>query len=214
MAPFTHRVLAAADALRLFVCTRGGPVKVNVPAATGRGVLVCATPGRNAVAAAEHTVALLLAALRRIPDVHPTVRAGEWRSDLYALDAAGHELSGSTVGLVGYGAIGARVARILRAFDAEVLVYDPYAEPGPGSVTDLDELFARSFVVSLHARLTPASRHLVDAARLARMPRGGVLVNTARGGLVDYDAVVDALESGHLGAAAVVNPEVFATAGR
>jgi D-3-phosphoglycerate dehydrogenase len=202
MAPFTDRVLAAADELRLIVCTRGGPVNVNVEAATKRGVMVCATPGRNAVAAAEHTVALLLAALRRIPDVHPTVRAGEWRSDLYALDAAGHELSGSTVGLVGYGAIGARVARILRAFDAEVLVYDPYASPVAGSVTDLDELFARSFVVSLHARLTAETRHLVDAARLARMPRGGVLVNTARGGLVDYDAVVDALESGQLGAAA------------
>ncbi|GIJ57441.1 2-hydroxyacid dehydrogenase [Virgisporangium aurantiacum] len=208
MAPFTDRVLAAADALRLVVCTRGGPVNVNVAAATKRGVVVCATPGRNAVAAAEHTIALLLAALRRIPDVHPTVRAGEWRSDLYALDAAGHELSGSTVGLVGYGEIGARVARILRAFDAEVLVYDPYAEQGPGFVTDVDELFARSSVVSLHARLTPETRTLVDAARLARMPRGGVLVNTARGGLVDYDAVVDALESGQLGAAAF---DVFAT---
>jgi D-3-phosphoglycerate dehydrogenase len=203
MAPFTGRVLAAADALRLIVCTRGGPVNVNVPAATERGVLVCATPGRNAVAAAEHTVALLLAALRRIPDVHSTVRAGEWRSDLYALDAAGHELGGAAVGLVGYGAIGARVARILRAFDAEVVVYDPYATPAAAEVvTDVDELFARSFAVSLHARLTPETQRLVDAKRLARMAHGGVLVNTARGGLVDYDAVVDALVSGRLGAAA------------
>jgi D-3-phosphoglycerate dehydrogenase / 2-oxoglutarate reductase len=204
MAPFTERVLAAAGALRLVVCTRGGPVNVNVAVAAARGIAVCATPGRNAVAAAEHTIALLLAALRRIPDVHPTVRAGEWRSDLYALAAAGRELSGTTVGLIGYGAIGGRVARILRAFDSEVLVYDPYAAPTPGAlfVSSLDELLKRSTVVSLHARLTPETRRLVDAAALARMPRGGVLVNTARGGLVDYDAVVDALESGQLGAAA------------
>lgn len=197
--PFTARVLSAVDDLRLVVCTRGGPVNVNVAAATERGVAVCSTPGRNAVAAAEHTVALLLAALRRIPEVHATVRDGQWRGDLYALDAAGSELAGTTVGLVGYGAIGARVARILRAFDAHVLIYDPYTE---SNVDSLDDLLTRSTVVSLHARLTEETRQMIDAAALARMPRGTVLVNTARGGLVDYDAVVDALESGHLGAAA------------
>ncbi|WP_433375487.1 2-hydroxyacid dehydrogenase [Actinoplanes sp. CA-142083] len=201
MAPFTARVLEAADALRLIVCTRGGPVNVNVAAAAERGIEVRSTPGRNAPAAAEHTLALMLAALRRIPDVHPTVRGGEWRSDLYALDAAGRELSGATVGLVGYGAIGARVARILAAFDASVVVYDPYAA-GVDTVSTLDELLSRADVVSLHARLTAETHHMIDAAALGRMPRGAVLVNTARGGLVDYDAVVDALESGQLGAAA------------
>jgi D-3-phosphoglycerate dehydrogenase / 2-oxoglutarate reductase len=191
------------------VCTRGGPVNVNLAAAAERGIAVRSTPGRNAPAAAEHTVALLLAALRRIPDVHATVRDGQWRGDLYALSAAGRELSGTTTGLIGYGAIGARVARILRAFDSRVLVYDPYTSPDSSFVSTVDELFERSSVVSLHARLTPETRHIVDAAALARMPRGGVLVNTARGGLVDYDAVVDALESGHLGAAAfdVYDPE-------
>ena len=204
MAPFTAKVLAAADALRLIVCTRGGPVNVNLAAAAERGVEVRSTPGRNAPAAAEHTLALMLAALRSIPDVHATVRAGEWRSDLYALSAAGRELSGATVGLVGYGAIGARVARILAAFDAEVVVYDPYAAPDRSvtAVSTLDELLDRSEVVSLHARLTAETRHVIDAAALARMPHGSVLVNTARGGLVDYDAVVDALESGRLAAAA------------
>ncbi|MFI5890973.1 2-hydroxyacid dehydrogenase [Actinoplanes sp. NPDC051513] len=207
MAPFTARVIAAADALRLIVCTRGGPVNVNVAAAAERGIEVRSTPGRNAPAAAEHTLALMLAALRRLPEVHPTVRAGEWRSDLYALSAAGRELSGATVGLVGYGAIGARVARMLAAFDASVVVYDPYAPVE--SVSTLDELLSVSDVVSLHARLTAETHRLIDAAALARMPRGAVLVNTARGGLVDYDAVVDALESGQLGAAAfdVFDPE-------
>ena len=209
MGPFTAKVIGAADALRLIVCTRGGPVNVNLAAAAERGIEVRSTPGRNAPAAAEHTLALMLAALRRLTDVHQTVRAGEWRSDLYALSEAGRELSGATVGLVGYGAIGARVARILAAFDASVLVYDPYADFSEERASTLDDLLERSAVVSLHARLTADTHHLIDAAALARMPRGAVLVNTARGGLVDYDAVVDALESGQLGGAAfdVYDPE-------
>lgn len=205
MAPFTERVFDAADALKLIVVTRGGPVNVNLAAAAARGIEVRTTPGRNAVAAAEHTIALLLAAMRHIPATHASVLAGQWRSDLYALDAVGTELHGTTVGLVGYGAIGSRVARILRAFDATVLVHDPYAEPSTvdnATLVGLDELTERAEVLSLHARLTDETRGLVDAARIARLPRGAVLVNTARGGLVDYDAVVDALESGQLGAAA------------
>jgi D-3-phosphoglycerate dehydrogenase len=203
MAPFTERVLAASDALKLIVCCRGGPVNINVPAATQRGIAVCTTPGRNAVAAAEHTVALLLAALRQIPQRHVSVQAGEWRSDLYALTECGSELAGTTIGLVGYGAIGRRVARILRAFDAEVLVHDPYLPAGAEvASTPLPELLTRSTVVSLHARLSEETRGMIGAAELAAMPRGATLVNTARGGLVDYPAVVDAIGSGQLGAAA------------
>jgi D-3-phosphoglycerate dehydrogenase len=205
MAPVTERVLAAAPDLELVVVCRGGPVNVNTEAAARRGVTVRATPGRNAIAAAEHAVALLLAALRQIPQIHASVREGQWRSDLYALDAVGSELAGSTVGLVGYGAIGARVARILRAFEAEVLVHDPYVDPATVEgvrLVGLDELLERSAAVSLHARLTPENRHMIGAAQLARMPHGAVLVNTARGGLLDYEAVVDALDAGRLAAAA------------
>jgi D-3-phosphoglycerate dehydrogenase / 2-oxoglutarate reductase len=205
MAPFTARVLAAAAALRLVVVCRGGPVNVNLAAAASAGVEVRTTPGRNAVAAAEHTIALLLAALRQIPDRHAGVREGVWRGDLYALGEVGSELAGSTVGLLGYGAIGRRVGRIVRAFDAEVLVHDPYADPTTldGAIpVALPELLERSAVLSLHARLTPQTAGMIGAKELARLPRGAVLVNTARGGLLDYAAVVDALESGHLGAAA------------
>ncbi|MEV4623320.1 2-hydroxyacid dehydrogenase [Asanoa sp. NPDC049573] len=205
MAPFTARVLAAADTLRLLVVCRGGPVNVNLDAAAAAGVTVRSTPGRNAVAAAEHTIALMLAALRQIPDRDSGVRAGEWRSDLYALDQVGGELAGSTVGLVGYGAIGRRVGRILTAFDARVLVHDPYADPATldaATAVDLPELLDRSAVLSLHARLTPETAGMIGAAELARLPRGAVLVNTARGGLLDYAAVVDALDRGHLGGAA------------
>jgi D-3-phosphoglycerate dehydrogenase len=207
MAPFTARVLAAAPDLRLVVVCRGGPVNVNLKEAERRGVAVRATPGRNAVAAAEHTLALMLAALRHIPDDHASVRAGEWRSDLYAYDACGDELAGATTGLVGYGAIGRRVGRVLRAFEAEVVTFDPYADPavlaadGVRQAT-LPELLERSRVVSLHARLTAETQGMIGAAELARMPSGAVLVNTARGGLVDYPAVAAALRDGHLGAAA------------
>ncbi|MBE1490938.1 2-hydroxyacid dehydrogenase [Plantactinospora soyae] len=204
MGPFTARVLGAADALRLVVVCRGGPVNVNLAAAAQAGVRVRTTPGRNAVAAAEHAVALILATLRQIPDRHAGVRDGAWRSDLYALDEVGSELAGSTVGLVGYGAIGRRVGRILRAFDAEVLVHDPYADPATldgASPVGLAELLERSAVLSLHARMTPETAGMIGVKELARLPRGAVLVNTARGGLLDYDAVVDALESGQLGGA-------------
>lgn len=200
MAPLTRRVLDAADALNLVIVTRGGPVNVNLAAAAERGIEVRTTPGRNAVAAAEHTIALMLAALRFLPETHASVLAGQWRSDLYALDAVGTELSGTTVGLLGYGAIGQRVARILRAFEATVIVHDPYAQDVES--VGLDELFARSAVLSLHARLTDETRGVVDATRIGRLPRGAVLVNTARGGLVDYPAVAAALQSGQLGAAA------------
>jgi D-3-phosphoglycerate dehydrogenase / 2-oxoglutarate reductase len=205
MGAFTARVLAAADALRLVVVCRGGPINVNLAAAAEAGIEVRSTPGRNAVAAAEHAVALLLAALRQIPERHAGVRDGIWRSDLYALDEVGSELAGSTVGLVGYGAIGRRVGRIVRAFDAEVLVYDPYADPSTldgATPVELPELLERSTVLSLHARLTPQTAGMIGAKELARLPRGAVLVNTARGGLLDYNAAVDALESGHLAAAA------------
>ncbi|GAB3943438.1 2-hydroxyacid dehydrogenase [Kribbella albertanoniae] len=206
MGPFTERVLDAAPDLRFLVVCRGGPVNVNVPAAIKRGITVASTPGRNAVAAAEHAVALMMGALRNLPRLHRSLVLGEWRSDLYAYDECGAELDGATVGLVGYGAIGQRVARVMLAFGAHVVVADPYVDPArvlPGiEVVELDELLRRSDVVSLHARLTDQTRGMIGAAEIARMPRGGVLVNTARGGLLDYEATVDALESGQLGAAA------------
>jgi D-3-phosphoglycerate dehydrogenase len=209
MAPFTARVLAAAQRLRLVVCCRGGPVNVNVAAATERGIAVAYTPGRNASAAAEHTVALMLAALRRIPYTQGTLMDGQWRSDLYAYEECGLEVDGATVGLVGYGAIGRRVAATLHALGAEVLVHDPYTDPAalpaapPVRLVGLEELLRRSQIVSLHARLTADNRGMIGRAELALMPAGGVLVNTARGGLLDYDALCDALDAGHLAAAAL-----------
>ena len=206
MAPLTSRVLKASPDLRLFCVSRGGPVNANLEAATEAGVAVTFAPGRNAVATAEHTLAMLLAATRRIPQTHADLAGGVWRGDYYSYDNVGPELEGSTVGLVGYGAIGRRVARMLAGFGAEVLVHDPYVDV-PGRV-ELDELLRRSRFVSLHARATPETTGMIGAAQIAAMPAGSVLVNCARGALLDYDALCDALDSGHLfGAAMDVFPE-------
>ncbi|MEQ4204421.1 2-hydroxyacid dehydrogenase [Actinopolymorpha sp. B9G3] len=205
LAPFTERVFAGAHDLRLVVVSRGGPVNVNLTAATEAGVTVCYAPGRNAQAAAEFAVGLLLATCRNIAAGHAELRSGSWPDHYFRYDSAGFELHGSTVGLVGYGAIGRIVARILTAFGAHVLAYDPVAPahafgPEVERVDVLADLLARSRAVSLHARLTPETTHLIGAAELAAMPEDAVLVNTARGGLLDYDALCDALDSGHLAA--------------
>ncbi len=203
MAPITQRVLASARDLKLVCVTRGGPVNVNLAAAAEAGVKVCSAPGRNADATAEHTVSLMLAAARRIPQRHSSILEGQWRSDLYGYSETGPEIAGSTVGLVGYGAVGSRVARIMRGFGAEVLVYDPFAkldgsDAGIRQSDSLDDVLGKSAIVSVHARLTEQSRGLIGAREVALMPRDSILINAARGGLVDYDAVCDALDSGHL----------------
>lgn len=208
LAPITEKVLDSLENLKLVVVTRGGPVNVNVDAATGRGVIVANAPGRNAPAAAEYALGLMLAAMKRIPDAHASLKGGEWRGEFYAYEENGVELDGATAGLVGFGAIGSRVAKVLNAFGAEVLVHDPFVddqevEAVGGRKVGLDELLESSKVVSLHARLTDETRGMIGAEQIARMPEGSVVVNTARGGLLDYEALCDALESGHLGAAAL-----------
>lgn len=177
---------------------------MNVAAATRQGVLVAYTPGRNAVATAEHTVAMILGAIRGIPRCDAGIRRGEWKGD-YTWDTASIELGSATVGLIGYGAIGRLVARYLRGFGAKIIVYDPHAkvEPGDGvEQASLDELLSCSNIVSLHARDTAESRGILGRNQIAKLQRGSVVVNCARGSLLDYDALTDALRSGHLSAAA------------
>jgi D-3-phosphoglycerate dehydrogenase / 2-oxoglutarate reductase len=201
-APLTERIVDAAADLRLAVIARGGPTNANVPAATRRGVAVCNAPGRNATATAEHTLSLILAVLRRVPEIHATLAAGTWRGDYYEYEKAPLELDEATVGLVGCGAIGLRVARMLRGFGATVLVHDPYVDPAAlgdlATKVELDELLRRSRVLSLHARATPQTRGIIGRREIGLMPPGSVIINCARGSLLDYDAVCDALESGHL----------------
>ncbi|XAS67683.1 2-hydroxyacid dehydrogenase [Micrococcaceae bacterium Sec5.7] len=212
MAPLTEKVLQACPELRLFCITRGGPVNANLAAATEHGVAVTFAPGRNAAATAEHTLGMILASVRRIPQTNADLSSGTWRGDYYMYDNVGPELEGNTVGLVGYGAIGSRVARMLQGFGAHVLVHDPYVTAdvlaGNAEQVDLDELLSRSGIISLHARVTPETTKMIGAAQIAAMPAGSIIINCARGALLDYEALCDALDSGHLfGAAFDVFPE-------
>ncbi|WP_350347581.1 2-hydroxyacid dehydrogenase [Agromyces sp. G08B096] len=208
LAPFSRSVIEASPALRFIGISRGGPVNCDLDAASAAGVAVSFAPGRNARAAAEYAVGLILAATRHLTAAHTELARGVWRGDYYTYENAGIELSGSTVGLIGYGAIGRLVGRILLAFGSRVLVHDPYAavddlyadgvEPA-----SLDDLLAASDIVSLHARLTPETTLLLDEAALRRLRPGAVVVNSARGGLLDYGALTRLLADGHLGAAAL-----------
>jgi D-3-phosphoglycerate dehydrogenase len=209
-APLTEKVLEHAPDLRLFVVCRGGPVNANVDAATRHGVTVAFTPARNAAATAEHTIAMMLSALRGIPAADMAIRQGIWKGD-YTWDSVGFELETATAGLIGYGAIGKIVGRILRSFGTTVLVYDPFAkieEKDDVTQVELQELLGRSNVVSLHARETKESRSILGAREIAQLQKGSVVVNCARGSLLDYDALAEALRSKHLFAAAAdVFPE-------
>lgn len=212
MGPVTEHVLDLAPDLRLVVVSRGGPVNVNLDAAATRGVAVCNTPGRNAAATAEYTIGLLLAAMRRIPETSAALTAGRWAGEFYTYVNCGPGLAGSRVALVGAGAVGSRVARALTALGAQVRIHDPYADPETlrtlgTPCDDLDELLAEADIVSLHARLTAETRGLLGARELSLLAPGAVVVNCARGALLDEDALCDALESGRLGAAGL---DVFA----
>jgi D-3-phosphoglycerate dehydrogenase len=209
-APLTQRVLSHTPDLRLFIVCRGGPVNVNLNAATASGVTVGYTPGRNAAATAEYSIAMLLAAIRSVPQTDAALRKGQWKGD-YTWETAGFELESSTVGLVGYGAVGRLVARALRGFGAKILVYDPFVTDIDTEQVDqvsLQELLLRSDVISLHARDTPETRGMIGEKEIALMKKGSVLVNCARGSLLDYNALANALRSNHLFAAAAdVFPE-------
>lgn len=208
MAPFTAKVFESCPELKFIGVCRGGPVNVDLEAATQAGVVVSFAPARNAQAAAEFAVGLMLTAMRRISAGDSELKQGQWRGDYYTYEQTGLEINGSTVGLVGYGAIGRIVARILNAFGATVLAYDPYANVDSAAqehvtVLPLDVVLRRSNIVSIHARLTPETHHILNAENLNLLPRGAVLINSARGGLLDYSVLPAMLESGHLGALAL-----------
>jgi D-3-phosphoglycerate dehydrogenase / 2-oxoglutarate reductase len=207
LAPLSAGMFARLPALRLVAVSRGGPVNIDMAAARAHGVTVVNTPGRNASAVAEFTIGAILAETRKISRGHDALRRGDYRGDLYRADVTGRELSELTVGVVGYGHVGALVVRFLRAFGCTILVHDPYVQLSAEDARDgvelvaLDRLLGQSDVVTLHPRVTEETRGLMNAARLAAMKPGAVLVNTARGPLVDYDALTAALKSGHLGGA-------------
>jgi D-3-phosphoglycerate dehydrogenase len=204
LAPVTAPMLDRLPALRLIAVSRGGPVNIDMTATRARGIKVVKTPGRNASAVAEFTIGAILAETRLIRAGHEALRRGEWLGDLYRADMTGDELSAMTVGIIGYGHIGTRVVRLLKPFGCRILVADPYAPLSAEDRADgviaanLDHLLAASDVVSLHARVTEETRGFIGADAFSRMRQGAYFINTARGPMVDYDALYDVLASGHL----------------
>jgi D-3-phosphoglycerate dehydrogenase len=216
-APVTEEVLGASQDLRLACCARGGPVNIDVDALSARGLPLVNTPGKNAEAVADLTLALLVMLGRGLPKAERFLAAGNQLRDNWAgAQFIGSDLRRHTLGLIGHGQIGKRVAIRARAFGMTVLAFDPYVavEDGSEQVETLDALLERSDFVSLHARATPENENMIDAAALATMRAGGFLVNTARETLVDEDALDAALASNHLAGAALDVFRESADAGR
>lgn len=207
LAPMSRGMFERLPALKMIAVSRGGPVNIDMKAARDHGVRVVNTPGRNATAVAEFAIGAILAETRKIRVGHEALRAGTWRGDLYRADMTGRELNEMTVGVIGYGNIGTKVVKLLRAFGSRILVHDPYVQLSPDDrdagveLTSFDRVLAESDVVTMHARVTPETTRMMDAAAFARMKPGALFVNTARGPLCDYDALHAALADGHLGGA-------------
>lgn len=199
-------LLAAAPDLRVVGRLGVGTDNLDLEALAARGVAVRLATGANAVSVAEHVIGALLVLSRPAFGATARLVAGEWpRTELI-----GREVSGRTLGLVGFGATAREVARRAAALGMTIVASDPMVPDGGPGVTmlDLDALLAASDAISVHAPLLPATRGLIGADALARLPEGALLVDTSRGGVVDHDAVVAALRSGHLGGAALdVFPE-------
>lgn len=196
---------AAGPALKIVANFAVGFDNIDLAACRERGVRVSNTPGVLTDATADLAWALILAAARRVREGDQLVRSGQW-GGWAPTQLLGMQLAGATLGVVGAGRIGGAVIQRAIPFGLEVLYCSPRPRPelealGPVRRVELDELIPRAHILTLHAPMRPESRHLINASRIARMRRGAILINTARGALVDEAALVDALRSGHLGAA-------------
>lgn len=191
---------------RLLVRFGVGFDQVDLKAASKYGIAVARTAGANTTAVAEMALTLILSCRRRIGKYQARVKAGEWVKDI------SHELIGSTVGIIGYGNIGRRLAKLLSGFDCRILVYDPFSkkevlEEDGVEPADLEELFRQSDAVSIHVPYTEQTHHMVNKETLALMKPTAVLVNTARGNIIDEEALYQAIKSGKLAGAGI---DVFA----
>ena len=194
----SRMLMEEAPRLRVIGRAGVGVDNIDVATATRRGIPVVNAPAAATASVAELTMGLLVAVARDFGSQIPAVKAGEWKKA-----GNGMELSGRTLGFVGYGRIAREVAVRAKAFGMKVQAHDPFlAETPDGTpLLPLDRLLATSDVVSLHANLTPENRHLINATTLARMRKGAILLNVARGALVDEEALLAALESGHIAGA-------------
>lgn len=203
--PWTAARMDRAPQLRVISRIGVGIDNIDIPAATSRGILVCNTPQAPSQSTAEHAVGLIFATAKSLVQADKRTRSGQWHSNFRS--HKGLELNSKVLGLVGAGRIGGTVAQIMNAVGMRVLVFDPGLSFAKATelkvelVADLRSLLEQSDIVSLHAPATPATRLLMNAERFAMMKRGAILINTARGALVDESALVAALTSGQLSAA-------------
>jgi D-3-phosphoglycerate dehydrogenase len=200
---YSRHVLQSAPELRVIARCGVGYDAIDLEAANEQGIAVVITPDANFESVADFTLALILATLRRLIDAHRTVLSGGWR-----LDGLSGDLYGATVGIVGLGRIGRAVARRLRGFSCRILAVEPYPEPAECrelgvELTTLEDMLPRVDVLTLHVPRTPETMRMIGAAELARMKSTAVLVNTARGGIVDEPALANALSSRALAGAAL-----------
>lgn len=199
--PYTREVFSAAPDLKAILRFGTGSDAIDIDAATGAGVAVVTTPGVNAEAVADMALGLILASVRGLMRLDAAVRSGAWRAE-----GPTRDLAGATVGVVGLGAIGRAVTRRLRAFGCRVLALEPnpdvdFCTENAVELTGLEEMLPQVDVLTLHAPLTPTTRRLIAARELELLPRHAILVNTARGELVDQAALVSALENGQIAGA-------------
>ncbi|HEX9501367.1 MAG TPA: hydroxyacid dehydrogenase, partial [Thermoanaerobaculia bacterium] len=200
----TRELVNAGKRLRIVGRAGVGLDNVDVDACTERGILVINAPTANILSATEHTMAMLLALCRNIPEAHASVKRGEWTRSKFM----GIELSGKVLGIIGLGRIGTRVTTRARAFGMRVLAYDPYIAQTVGEkvgaeMMSLDNLLAQADVITVHTPLTDETRGMLGAAEIAKMKDGVIALNIARGGLYDEKALTDALASGKVSGAAI-----------
>jgi D-3-phosphoglycerate dehydrogenase len=203
-APLGRAVIESGTRLKVIGVLRGGTENVAVDVATARGISVLNTPGRNARAVAECTLGLILSEVRNIARGHAALKAGRWTRDFLNRDVI-PELNEKTVGLVGYGAVARLLAGYLHAMGSRIIAYDPFVsgEAAPAEMVDLDTLMRQSDVVSIHARLSAETHHLIGERQLRLMKPTAVLVNTARSGLVDEPALIRVLQERRIMGAAL-----------
>lgn len=204
----TAEMLANAPNLKLVGRAGTGVDNVDVPSASARGILVMNTPGANATAAAEHTLAMMLSLSRHIPQATQSMREGRWEKNKFM----GTELSGMTLGIIGLGKIGSILADRALAMKMEVIGFDPHIVPEAIAIlgveaVSLEEMLSRADFISVHTPMTPDTRNILNRETIAKCKRGVRLINCARGGLIDEEALKEALESGQVAGAAL---DVFA----
>lgn len=199
----TKEIIDAAKNLKLIVRAGVGLDNVDAVHAREKNIEVKNTPGATTVSVAEHTIGLMLALARNIPQGYASLKGGKWDRKKYA----GSELMGKTLGLIGLGRIGQETARRAEAFGMKVVAYDPILDPAAAEklgilLIGLDELLAQSDYISLHVPLIPETRHMINAQTISKMKKGARIINCARGGTIDEEALASALASGHIAGAA------------